>query len=258
MPIITITTDSGNGSIYLAQLKGLILSKIGDANLVEINTQIEPYNLKTAAFILKNSYKSFPPGTIHIVDIDSSLRLHKRYLVLDFEGHYFLSADNGFFSLLNEGKAASCYEVKNLDSGRFRFEAFAKVCMWLMDGIAKHPEFEKVESIKGFTPMKLVTTENKITGNIVYVDHYGNCISNISRQAIADIGKGRPFGIQFPRFDEIDVISEYYSDVSSGDVLCRINENGLLEIAMNKGNASLLLGLKVGILISIEFKNDLA
>lgn len=256
MPIITITTDSGNGSIYLAQLKGLILSKIKEANLVEINTQIEPYNLKTAAFILKNAYKSFPPGTIHLIDIDSSIRLHKRYLVLDFDGHYFLSADNGFFSLLTEGKTTGCYQVKSLEPVKFRFEAFALVCKWLLEGLTKHPEFEIIEGIKGFTPMKLVTTENKITGNIVYVDHYGNCISNISSHAIAEIGKGRPFGIQFPRFDEIDIISEYYSDVSTGDVLCRINEIGLLEIAMNKGNASLLLGLKVGILISIEFKND--
>ena len=100
MAIITLTTDLGHNDSYLASVKGAIYTQLDDVKIVDISNSIEPFNIQEAAFILRNCYKDFPLGTIHIISIDDELTLNKEHLVIESDGHFFIGSDNGLFSLL--------------------------------------------------------------------------------------------------------------------------------------------------------------
>ena len=100
MPIITLTTDWNKDDYYVGAAKGAIYSNCIDATIVDITHQIKPFNIFQAAFILKNSYRFYPSGTVHIIGVKTEIYADQKYIAAEFEGQYFLGTDNGIFSLL--------------------------------------------------------------------------------------------------------------------------------------------------------------
>ena len=100
MAIITLTTDLGTKDSYLASVKGAIYSQIDDVKIIDITNNISSFNIQEAAFILRNCFKDFPLGTVHIVSVDDELTIKNEHLAVKANGHYFVGSDNGLFSLL--------------------------------------------------------------------------------------------------------------------------------------------------------------
>ena len=100
MSIITLTTDLGLKDYYVAGIKGHILSQLPDANIVDISHEIPAFNISVAAFCLKNCYYDFPKGSIHIIGVSPEANEFTRHVVIKYQNHYFIGADNGIFSLL--------------------------------------------------------------------------------------------------------------------------------------------------------------
>ena len=106
MEIITLTSDLGSKDSYLASVKGSIYSQLESAKIVDITHDITPFNIQQAAYVLRNCFKDFPKGTIHIISVDDELTIKNEHLAVKANNHYFIGADNGLFSLLlNEIKA---------------------------------------------------------------------------------------------------------------------------------------------------------
>ena len=104
MAIITLTSDWGTKDYYVAAVKGTILSQLPAATIVDVTHEIEPFNVSQAGFTLKNCYRSFPPGTIHIIGVDTIESMECPHVVVKAEGQYFISTDNGIFSHILDGK----------------------------------------------------------------------------------------------------------------------------------------------------------
>ena len=100
MQIITLTTDLGIKDSYIASVKGAIYSQLQDIVLVDITNNINPFNIQQAAFVLRNCYKDFPDGTIHIISVDDELSIENEHLLVKSNDHYFIGSDNGLFPLL--------------------------------------------------------------------------------------------------------------------------------------------------------------
>ena len=100
MAIITLTTDLGTKDSYLASVKGSIYSQLDDAKIIDITNDITAFNIPQAAFVLRNCYKDFPVGSIHIISVDDELSIENEHLAVKANGHYFIGTDNGLFSLL--------------------------------------------------------------------------------------------------------------------------------------------------------------
>ena len=106
MAIITLTTDLGTKNSYLASVKGAIYSQIENVKIVDISNDIIPFNIQEASFVLRNCFKDFPIGTVHIISVDDELTINNEHVAVKANGHYFVGPDNGLFSLLlNETKA---------------------------------------------------------------------------------------------------------------------------------------------------------
>ena len=84
----------------MAAVKGALVSTVQNPQVIDISHQIEPYNVTQAAYVLKNAYKTFPKGSIHIVGVESEKTPENDHLAMFFDGHYFIGADNGIFSII--------------------------------------------------------------------------------------------------------------------------------------------------------------
>jgi S-adenosylmethionine hydrolase len=255
MQVVTLTTDFGTKDFYAAYLKGRILSFANQVTIVDVTHQIDAYNIVQAAYMLRNAYPAFPKGTIHLLSVNNFYDAEPRFLIVEHQGHFFVASDNGIFSLLFDGLPDAMYElsfeselnVRNLN------ELFAGVVSHIADGkdIAEIGELtnKRMERIS----IQPIIGKNYIRGTVNHIDAFGNVILNIDRSLFERIGQGRAFELYFKRFDPICAISDKYSDQSEGEILCLFNSSGLLEIAVNSGQAASLFSLSVDDTIQIDF-----
>ena len=261
MAIITLTSDLGSKDSYLASVKGSIYSELESAKIVDITNDIEPFNIQQAAYVLRNCFKDFPQGTIHVISIDDELTIKNEHLAVKANGHYFIGADNGLFSLLlNEMKAEKIVRLNISQSTNCMTFAAKNIFVPAACHLARGGTMEiigtKVDDFEvKSSELKAVIEKDIIKGMVIYVNGYGNAITNISKEVFKEVQKGRSFSILFGREDEqVTIISAKYKDVSPPEKLAIFGENNLLQIAMNQGEANKLLGLSMYEIIRIEFK----
>ena len=261
MAIITLITDLGETDSYLASVKGAIYSQLEEVKIVDISNQIKPFNIQQAAYILRNCFKDFPVGTVHIISVDDELSIANEHLAVKAHGHYFIGADNGFFSLLfNEVNPEKIVRLNiSLTTNCMTFAA-KNIFVPAACHIARGGTMEIIgTTINDFEVekmgLKAVLQTDIIRGAVVHIDSYGNAITNINKHEFDKVQKGRSFTILFGREDEmITKLSKKYKDVTTAEKLALFGENNQLQIAINQGKASKLLGLKLHEIIRIEFK----
>tara|TARA_B100000767_G_scaffold156123_1_gene146796 strand:- start:549 stop:1379 length:831 start_codon:yes stop_codon:yes gene_type:complete len=276
MPIITLTTDFGIKDHFIANIKGAILTELPQVNIVDISHQISPFNILEAAYIIQNSYKSFPTGTIHIIGVDSELNPENKHLVVKFEGQYFICADNGIMSMaslnIEPEKIVEINIHDKLISNFSVLDVFVKVACHISRGgklevIGK--TIDKIKSVKNLTPF-INESKNQIIGNVIYIDNYGNVITNITKSFFREISKSREFEISVRSY-KFKKIHSKYSDIvnfsideskrnNDGQALAIFNSSLNLEIAIYKSNpvnfgtAASLMGLNVLDTVTVNFK----
>ncbi len=276
MSIITLTTDFGIKDHFIANIKGAILTEIPEANIVDISHQISPFNILEAAYIVQNSYKSFPLGTIHIIGVDSELNPENKHLVVKFEGQYFICADNGIMSMaclnLEPEKIVEINIHDKLISNFSVLDVFVKVACHISRGgklevIGKG--ISKIKTVKNLTPF-INESKNQIIGNVIYIDNYGNVITNITKSFFREVSKSREFEISVRNY-KFKKIHLKYSDIvnfsideskrnNDGQALAIFNSSLNLEIAIYKSNpvnfgtAASLMGLNILDTVTVNFK----
>ncbi|MEQ8910017.1 MAG: SAM-dependent chlorinase/fluorinase [Vicingaceae bacterium] len=258
MAIVTLTTDLGLKDHYVGVVKGNLLKLCPDLSIVDISHQIPPYNILQAAFTLKNSYRDFPKGSIHIIGVNPEVHEEASHLVVEYQGHYFIGADNGVFSLILEEKPDRIFELNIVSEGdSLTFptkDVFTKAACHIAQGGTLEMIGQAVDDLVEKALFRAVSVGNIIKGMVIHVDHYGNIITNVEEPYFKAFGQGRSFSIEFRQGDyNINNISKSYSEVPEGEKLAIFSSSNLLEIAMNRGNASKLLGLQESDTIRIEF-----
>ncbi len=256
MPIITLTSDWGLKDHYAAVIKGTIISQLPNATIIDISHEIDKFDIFQASFIIKSSYSHFPNGTIHIIAINTIASINEPHTVILYQGHYFISADNGIFSLLFENKPESIVELSLIqDSDYFIFserDVFVKAAVMLANGSKIEELGIKKDHLNHKMTLTPIIEASSIKGTVIYIDSYENVFVNITEKVFKECGKGRPFTINF-RYNEINSISESYADVIEGDIAALFSTTGYLEIIQNLGNASGMLDLKIGDPVRVYF-----
>lgn len=246
MALLTLTSDLGTRDFYLAALKGAIISHCGNIPMVDVTHAVKPYDIKEAAFTVRNAYKYFPAGTVHLVHVNAA-DANSRLLVAVADGHYFITFDNGFLSLAFERTPHQTYQVNEelLENNSLLCEAgIAKVIELLWNEYKPGDFGHLTTETVNYRLLQPIASSGSVRGTIVYIDHYGNAITNISRKLFDEFIGERRFTI-LANVGQTKVISKQYTDAEEGDMVCLFNAAGYLEVAMNKGKAELLMGLKI-------------
>ncbi len=267
MPIITLTTDYGHKDYFVAAIKGNILSQASEVQVVDISHTISPFNIIEGAYILRNAYHHFPKGTVHIVDIDSGRKDTNSHIVLEINGHFFVGPDNGIFSLMFPSTKPDNIVTLTIEQQAQENLIFPMLNVFTTAAahISRGGTLGVIgRSIKKFkiahdTEVNVTPDSSSITGKVIYVDHYGNVVTNITRKLFNETARSRKFSIESPRFGQIEKIDSNYSSVPEGEIVALFNSADYLEIAISRfdhnerGGASLIFGLKFRDNIKINF-----
>ncbi len=253
--LTTLTTDFGDQDFYAAALKGSILSRCAEANLIDVSHRVAPLDIVEAAFFVRNVWPKFPPATVHVIAVHVFYASKIRYLALKKEGQIFLAPDNGVLSLLFEKIEND--ELRELDFEVDKPFSMGETFAAAIAHLSKNLPFETVGMpVKthaqriAFQP---VESKNSIRGTVIHVDHFENATLNIPRETFEKVGRGRPFSLFFKRNDPIQQLSSHYADATVGEPMCLFNSAGLLEIAVSMGRAASLLGLKKEDIVQVDF-----
>ena len=262
MAIITLTTDMGLSDYYVAAVKGAIYSQLPEVTLVDISHEIPKFDRMKAGFILRNAYRHFPEGTVHIIGVETLEDENTPHVALKFNGHYFIGADSGIFSLMFSPEQTN--EIVQLNIRReLQSRTFPTLDLFVTAAchIARGGTLEIIgRKIGGFRQSLMLSPtrgETHLGASIIYIDSYGNLITNIRQEQFEERRNGGAFEIVLRRTSQnINRISRSYNEVGEGDMCALFNSSGYLEISINRGSAARLIGLKVNDTLRVEFNAD--
>lgn len=249
MSIVTLTTDLGYRDPYLALVKARLILQFKGVDIIDLSCQIKDNNISDAAYILKNSLPDFPDDTIHLVAIKfindrSSINKtshadNSRYLITRYKNQFIVSPDNGLFTLIDAAFNEPVYQVYYEGDNKHHFflkEVFVDAAIHLLkenklgDIAALTNDYYKAFQFESFV------NGNMLRGKGIYVDDFGNIITNITKEKFNDIIGNRNFLITLPGA-RINKIHTTYDEVKYGAPLILFNSFGYLEVAANGKSA---------------------
>ncbi len=275
MAIITLTSDFGEKDHFVGAIKGAIYCELPEVKIVDISHFISPFNIPEAAYIIQNAYRSFPKGSVHIIGVDSEIHPENKHIAIKLDEHYFICANNGIMSMLcSEIAPEKIVEINihnKIQSSFPVLDVFVKVACHLARGGTLDVVGKAIDTIKPIKNLVPFINEDKtqIIGSIIYIDNYGNVVTNIKQAFFENIQKGRDFEIS-ARNHKFKTVFSKYSDVVNFDIpedkrhdegrgLVVFNSGGFLEIAVYRsnpttvGSASSLMGLNLMDTVSVNF-----
>ncbi len=260
MPLITLISDYGSVDPHVAAAKGCLYSEDEGLTLVDVTHEIEPFHLQQTSYVLKNSYHFFPEGTIHLILVDEEKSLTRSHIVAKANGHYFIGADNGILSLMGL-VPTEVFEINLSNSTDLKStkQIFARVAGHICRGGALSLIGKPKKQLKELAVSNPIISETAIQGHILYIDNYGNVITNIHESVFMNQKKGRRFELELTRLKVIEKFHEDFSDATNGDLRAMFNSEGYLKVGIynsvkkERSSAHSLLGLKVNDTIRIKF-----
>jgi S-adenosylmethionine hydrolase len=253
--VIALLTDFGTSDHFVGAMKGAILSVNPNVTIVDITHEIEPQDVRSAAFSLAACYRDFPAGTIFEVVVDPGVGSDRRGIAASDGGYSFVGPDNGVFSFVLTEDAEIveltkvdyfAERVSNTFHGR---DIFAPVAAHLSTGVRLEDLGPAINDPVLFEfPKPQITPEGAMAAEVIYIDYFGNLVTNLTRE---DLPPGFSLEIRGRRTDKH---CEYYAAAGDDEFFSMIGSTGFLEIAANLGSAKELLAAEIGDKISVLTK----
>ncbi|MCC7401863.1 MAG: SAM-dependent chlorinase/fluorinase [Chitinophagaceae bacterium] len=248
MSLLTLTSDFGNRDYLAAAVKAQFLKTNPGINIVDISHHVSPFNYPQAAYLCRSAIKNFPDFTYHVILVSLFDNKPKQLVLAFHKNQYLLCPDNGLLTMIAEEAPEA---VIGISIEEINTKDTIHIAAAMAEAIRRLSAGEPLQKIG--TPDVAFVQKNAlrpllgsdwIEGQILFIDNFENVIINISREQFEEQRAGRKFQIIFKRGEVISRISESYADVPEGEKVALFNSAGYLEIAINKGNAAGLLGLK--------------
>jgi S-adenosyl-L-methionine hydrolase (adenosine-forming) len=255
MAIITFLSDFGESDHYVAAVKAKILSINNALQIVDLSHQIAACDIAHGAYVLKSVFRDFPEGTVHLVAVNSTGQQDDKHIAIKLEGHYFIGSDNGLFGLISDQNAEYQIDI-NINNNKSTFPAkqiLSAAAAKLASGTNITDLGQPIEHFKKMLGRHLKANKSLISGHVIRVDHYGNLITNIDKQTFDILSKQKAYNVIFSR-ENSRRIHLNVNSVDAGDIFVIFNDQGNLEIGINQGNASELLGLGYDSPVMINFE----
>jgi len=253
MSIITLTTDFGLQDYYVGALKGALLSKLPELQIIDISHQIRAFDLLHAAYVIRHAYHLYPKGTIHFLGITNPTDQSESLLLAKLNDQWILTPDNGILSLIGKEKVGDVYVVGKFSTDwKNSYQNLASVLQTILP-LPPGPNSVLTQDYLKSLHLQPIQGQHDIQGIIMHIDNYGNLVSNIHSMLFEQIGQGRPFEIQLKPRLRVNKISTSLQGVAAGDNFVVVNAAGLLSFGVCMGNAAALHSLEKGANIQIQF-----
>jgi S-adenosylmethionine hydrolase len=261
MNIITFLTDFGMNGNYVAQMKGAALS-LTDATLIDITHDVTPHNVREGAFILQTTAPYFPVGTVHVAVVDPGVGTDRRNIFITARSQILVGPDNGL--LLPAAHSLGDFTVYEITNGKYMPDSvsntfhgrdiFSPVAARIIKGISFEDIGNRIDDFVDLDFGEGKVTDNTVIGKIIYIDRFGNLITNIAETLLLkhlDYNKKIKISIGKKRLELPFVKS--YGFVKKGELLATVGSSNSFEISMNQGNAAKKLSIKEDDKVEILF-----
>ena len=254
MGLLTLLTDFGFRDHYVAALKACLLRLAPTLPVVDISHAIEPYDLAHAVHVLDSVFRDFPAGTVHVVGVND----HGAggpvpgWHAARFADHYFVVADNGLLALLCDGPPDELVRLPAQQTPSPTRDVLLPAAVALARGAALRSLGEPTTEFYFLKNRQLRIEDHRIMGHVTHVDHYGNLITNISREVVSTIGRHRPMTVHFSR-EVVREMHPHFSAAAPGEAVLVFNSHHCLCIGVCQGNAAELLGLQFDSQVDVRF-----
>jgi len=267
MHLVSLTTDFGLKDAGVASLKASILSENPHSVCVDVSHLVRPYAIDEAAYLLSSAMAYFPPGSVHLSLVHHHRSPFDRLLVLRHSDQWLIAPDNGLIHIVLNGQEPDSWGIVEIESGSLGKALFSH-CARLIARLApsadstsnqapgrRDREYEKVQTLRPVPDSE----GRSIAGHVVYIDHYGNLITNIHRDWVDSMRKGRDIRIELPRNHRVAKISKAYGEAGEGKLVALFNGSGFLEIALGRSSgidlngAGRLLGISLRDRVELHF-----
>lgn len=251
-PLIALLTDFGTRDAFVGIMKGVILGINPEVHIVDLSHEIPPQDILAGALVLRSAVPFFPPGTIYVAVVDPGVGSERRAILIETQRAFFIGPDNGLLSIAARQETTKrtvhlvnpAYFLAPLSQTFHGRDVFAPVAAHLSRGVAISqfgpviPEMERI-------PLPTVERwESGMAGRVIYIDHFGNVVTNISEADLRPFSKEQLFISMGPM--HISGIVDTYTAVEVGAPAALINSWGMLEIAVRNGSAARQFGIAVG------------
>jgi S-adenosyl-L-methionine hydrolase (adenosine-forming) len=244
MAFVTLTTDFGTSDSYVAEVKGVLLSRAPAAVIVDVSHAIAPGDVRSGAYIIGRTWFRFPPGTIHLAVIDPGVGTNRAALAFGAHAHWFVGPDNGVFTPVLKDAEVDAVVLPTPETAAPTFhgrDLFAPAAAALVNGTPLHGLGQQFEGIPERLAYTLPHFEGKtVVGEIVYIDRFGSLVTNLTTELVPTYAR--------LEIEDLDLgpLRRTYNDVTSGGLLAYIGSGGAIEIAVRNGSAARRLGVGVG------------
>jgi S-adenosyl-L-methionine hydrolase (adenosine-forming) len=261
-PIITLTTDYGTGDHLVGVMKGVILSINPEVNIVDITHHVLAHDILDGAVTIAQAYSYFPPKTIHLVVVDPGVGTPRRPILVAGDQHYFVAPDNGVLSgVYDQTEALYVWNItsehyfRNPVSSTFHGrDIFAPVAAWLSKSWQTAAFGDAIEDFVRFAIPKPKVDGNTFKCIVLKLDAFGNLITNLKIDDFpALVVPDAKFTIRAGK-TEIKKILPTFASGAAGEVFAIVGSSGYLELCVNKGNASRVLGIGRGAEVTVQLE----
>jgi len=258
MPVITLTTEWKHDDIYYGIIKGKLSTKSPGTIIIDNAGNIPSFNISHASFIIRNTFNNYPKGSVHIICVHSEAHKDQDHLIVRARDHFFVGTDNGIFNLILNSDPDEVIKLDHFETTD-ELEIFAKAASDLIAGKKPSELGKTVDTLSERVPLRATIDKNVIIGSIIFIDSYGNAISNITREIFYRVFENKAYRILIQsNKNHTDQISLKYSDVPVGEMLARFNQLELLEISINGADVSELLSLSIGSVLRVDIADKAA
>ncbi len=258
--IITLTTDFGVGSPYVAAMKGVILSLNPRATIVDVSHAVAPQNIRQGAITLADTTPWFPEGTIHVAVVDPGVGTTRKIVYLRLGTQHYVAPDNGLLSRLALAEFPSTIiavaeprfwfpKVSAKFHGRDIMAPVAARLSLVLDPLELGPRQANIERLD-WTEARV--TANKIEGTVQSTDSFGNLITDISADSLKNVPRGEEVTIHCDEHETHGIFNTY-GDQPEMTLIALVGSSGQLELAIVGENASLMLGVRVGTPVKVTW-----
>lgn len=250
MPIVTLSTDIGQGDYVVGAIKGQLVKAVPSVSIIDITHQLVTNNYLHAAYVCANAFSFYPSNTFHFVIINLFEKTPQHLLVTRLKDQYIVCPDNGILTMIAGEKPSNIFAVninkKNIAGVLSCTEMFADILLQIEKGATLQQLGEPITTIEEKYPFRSTVGQDWIDSQIIFIDQFENVVINLTKNEFEEHRKGRKFRIVLPARNDGGIvnISENYASVDQGERLAWFNSAGYLELAINKGNLAGLFGLK--------------
>lgn len=261
MPLITLTTDFGTRDWFVAAMKGVIAGIAPDARVVDVTHEIGGQDIFAGAFVLAQCFQNFPRGTIHVAVVDPGVGSPRRAIAVKTEDYVFLAPDNGVLTLAVAAVSdRRLLEIRAIENERLfnrpvsrtfhGRDIFAPVAAHLAAGTAFEDVGPTIETMARLDNAEPKLTEKGLEGRVMFVDRFGNLITNIEARHLEQLPAGEPKSFRIGRH-VIRKFGRFYAEVPPSKPIALIGSSNRVELCVNGGNAAARLGAKAGALVVV-------